>query len=126
MPPLLIALRIPESGGEPLETLVETVTRSGASGLDELQESCRVRYCALLIAIDAVEELRIETYPSTLSQAVQAELVRNLGSRHGVLTGLLAADSRKSCTLMKKRGRGRGLSQMGTTYGKILLVGEDK
>lgn len=38
MPPLLVALRIPESGGEPLETLVKTVTRSGAGGLDELRK----------------------------------------------------------------------------------------
>ena len=42
-PALLIALRIAESGGEPLETLVETVARSGTGGLDELRALAMLR-----------------------------------------------------------------------------------
>jgi len=33
----LIAVRFPESVGEPLQTLVETITSGGAGGLDELE-----------------------------------------------------------------------------------------
>lgn len=53
-----------EVGAQPLETLVETVTAGGAGGLDE---------------------------PLTLSQAVQAELVGDLGSVHSVRQILLVS-----------------------------------
>lgn len=54
-----------EVGAQPLETLVETVTAGGAGGLDE---------------------------PLSLSQAVQAELVRDLGSVHRVGQILLVGE----------------------------------
>lgn len=55
-----------EVGAQPLETLVETVTAGGTGGLDE---------------------------PLTLSQAVQAELVGDLGSVHGVGQILLVGEN---------------------------------
>lgn len=53
-------------GAQPLETLVETVTAGGTRGLDE---------------------------PLSLSQAVQAELVGNLGGVHGVGQILLVSEN---------------------------------
>lgn len=57
-----------EVGAQPLETLVETVTTGGASGLDE---------------------------PLALSQAVKAKLVGDLGGVHGVGQILLVGENKE-------------------------------
>jgi hypothetical protein len=68
-----------ESGGEPFETLVETITRGSASGLDVLLNM-------ELVMPETMEQgAEGRAYPGTLSQAVEAKLVGNLGGVHGVL-----------------------------------------
>lgn len=54
----LLVTRLSEGVGEPLKTLIETVTGGGTGGLD---------------------------VPGALSQAVEAKLVCDLGGVHGVL-----------------------------------------
>ncbi len=57
------------------------------------------------------------TYPAAMSQAVEAELVGDFGSVHGVLWAqkLVQVVERPLCDLARNR-----------TYGKILLVGKDQ
>lgn len=62
---LLVVTRLSEGVGEPLETLVETISRGSAGGLD---------------------------VPGALSQAVEAELVCDLGSVHGIGKILLVGE----------------------------------
>jgi hypothetical protein len=64
-----------EGVGEPFEALVETISRGGTGGLDVLN--------GVLVA-GHILNLSV-TYPSTLSQAVEAELISNLGGVHGIL-----------------------------------------
>jgi len=59
---ILVVACLAERVAEPLETLVKSITRGSASGLD---------------------------VPGTLSQTVQTKLIRNLGSVHGIWQILL-------------------------------------
>lgn len=89
---------------QPLETLVQTVTRGRASRLDVLYT---------LLACRSIKQYFAFTYPSTLSEAVQTKLVGNLGSVHGVLSVWLAV----FCPPRPPSSK---------TYGQILLVGENQ
>ena len=106
-PHRLLVASLSESSGKPLKTLVQTVTRGGAGRLD-----------VLFIAVSTDHrDNRTRcgmTYPGTLSQAVEPELVGDLGSIHGVLRSWLAKD--------EWNAEARRLM---ATYGQILLVGED-
>ncbi len=65
----------------------------------------------------AVEHRRCETYPSALSQAVEAKLVCDLGGIHGVLRkSYPVSDSSKTASKEMRED----------AYGKILLVSEDE
>lgn len=65
---LLLVTRLSEGVGEPLETLVQTISRRSTGGLD---------------------------VPSALSQAVKAELVCNLGGVHGIGKILLVGEDKE-------------------------------
>lgn len=71
-----------ESGGEPFETLVQTISGCGTSGLDVL-----LREAVLVITLGLLHPCknRKKTHPGSLPQAVETELVSDLGSVHGVL-----------------------------------------
>jgi len=66
---LLLMTRLPEGGGEPLETLIKTVARGGAGGLD---------------------------VPGTLSQTVETKLVCDLSSIHGIRQILLVGENQQN------------------------------
>lgn len=99
--------------GQPLETFVETVTAGGASGLDVLIKLSGHVPDAMMRGND------VYTYPLARPQAVEAKLVCDFGSVHGVLKHIVSSniaeivDSR-ACVLGE------------ATYRKILLVGKDQ
>ena len=72
--PLVVA-GFAERVAEPLQTLVETVTRGSTRGLDILLH----RQC------EASPALERRTYPCTLSQAVQTKFVGDFSGVHGIL-----------------------------------------
>jgi len=72
----LLVTSLAERACKPFQTLVETISRGGASGLNVL----------VLVRTYTAEILSSwRIYPGTLSQAVKAELVCNLGGVHGIL-----------------------------------------
>jgi len=92
-----------ERGGEPFEAFVEAVTGGGTGRLDILGQSVR----------DLNQGMQWWTYPSTLSEAVETELVRDFGCIHGILWWMQLATAHsdvlnllltgRSCLLAKTR-----------------------
>lgn len=78
--PLLVA-SLAEGSGEPLKTLVQTISRSGASGLDVLLRKKKCRS----VTHSKFGEKQVMTYPGALPQAVKAKFIGDLGGVHGVL-----------------------------------------
>jgi hypothetical protein len=76
-PTTLVVARLAERVAQPLETLVQTVTGSRASRLDVLLKPLAPWHPFFWRAVS--------TYPGTLSEAVEAKLVSDLSSVHGVL-----------------------------------------
>lgn len=78
---ILLVTSLSESGGEPFETLVQTISGCGTSGLNVL-----LWESMLVIALGLLHLCwNRKTYPGSLPQAVETELVSDLGSVHGVL-----------------------------------------
>lgn len=102
----LITPSLPQRLGKPLKTLVETVTSGSASRLDVLE-------CGQQIP-RFVTPMSLATYPGTARQALQTQLLGNLGGAHGVL------QHHVSMGKLRRQALARG------TYRQVLLVGEDK
>ena len=64
-----------ERVAQPFETFIKTVTRSSASGLDVLFHA----------SVKCGESSDMFSYPSSLTETVQAKFVGDFGSVHGVL-----------------------------------------
>lgn len=74
-------------GRQPVETLEQTITGGSASGLDVLREKKVLGHKGM----HHCETGRLRTYPGALPQAGKAELIRDLGSVHGILKDALLA-----------------------------------
>ena len=80
-----MAAVLTESVGEPLETLVQTISGGGARGLDVLQRR--------LAGPRPVSNRGMGAYPGALPEAVETKLIGDLGGVHGVLCRALALRS---------------------------------
>lgn len=101
----LVVARLAERVAQPLKTLVKTVTGSSAGGLDVLCVRSVIACSGRMLFVCG------GAYPGALPQAVEAELVGDLSGVHGVL------DRCQRCSVNAIGG---------STYGQILLVGEDE
>ena len=84
----LVAVGFPESLGKPLQTLIQTVTGGGAGGLDELGKGRSVSNMISLEkrGLQKTWNEETDTHPSTAGQALEAELLGDLGGGHSILT----------------------------------------
>jgi len=132
----LLVTRLAEGRGKPFKTLVQTVTRRSASRLDVLRLYVS-HHWGKPGAVQGVVRGKRKfkrgqkvTYPGTLSQAVKAKLVCDLGSVHGVLKGLKSVSGKLGNIIAEKekpRAHEAGCGEeSGYAYRQILLVGEDK
>jgi hypothetical protein len=71
----LVVASLAERIAQPFETLIKTVSRRSASGLNVLMQVSDVTQ----------KSSQGSTYPGALPEAVEAKLVGDLGSVHGIL-----------------------------------------